>query len=65
MAGILRVAPWEGRVTLDDGQVIPITNWLAGKDEVSGPEIAGSFVAGPDADGVWYAAELSEDDFDD
>lgn len=62
--GILSVDAWNGKVTLTDGQVILVTNWLAGREEVGGPEIATTFVAGPDADGIWWAAELQEDDFD-
>lgn len=66
--GILSVSIERQEVTLSDGQVIPITNWLLGdKDAVfdeNGEGDADRWVAGPDADGLWYAALLKEEDAD-
>lgn len=62
--GILSVRAWDGEVTLTDGQVLPITNWINGEYDMPGPAMARTFVAGPDADGKWYAAALEEEDFD-
>lgn len=61
---ILGVSIESGTVTLEDGQVVPITNWFCGGEEIAGPETATTFVAGPCADGQWYAGTLEEDDFE-
>lgn len=49
-------------VTLSDGQVISITNYYLGDQEVAGGDLADRFVAGPDADGNWHASLFAEDD---
>lgn len=49
---------------LADGQRVPITNWLRGREEVAGPSHATTVVGGPCADGKWYATVLEEEDFE-
>lgn len=54
----------ERHATLTDGQRIPITNFLRGREEIGGPDTATTFVAGPCADGMWYAAQILDEDRD-
>lgn len=58
-----------GKVILADGQRAPITKYLGPEDKApaDGEEVAGfdwvaSVVAGPDADGNWIVAAVSDDD---
>ena len=46
---------------LNDGQLIPITNWLLDGEDCE-PEDAMSCVCGPCSKGKWYVVDLSEMD---
>lgn len=63
--GIMAVRLARKSVTLLDGQRIPITNWLTKTDEVGTAAAADRFVAGPCADGLWYGAEILDEDRED
>lgn len=53
-----------GYVQLEDGQRLPVTNWICGQAELPGPDGALAVVAGPDADGQWWCAAIIEEDRD-
>ena len=59
----------DGVVVLADGQLLPITRYLGDPDAapddgalVEGFDWVTSVVAGPDADGDWYAVHVSDED---
>jgi hypothetical protein len=49
----------EAIVLTDDGQILPVTEWLCGEDQVE-PDVATSCVCGPMADGRWMAVDLTQ-----
>ena len=64
MTHISSICLGKRQVQLSDGQIVPITNWLLGDMEVLPPCDCDRIVAGPDGDGMWYGALLSEEILD-
>lgn len=46
--------------SLSNGEVIPVTTWFGPDGEESGADEATAAVAGPSADGAWFAIKLVE-----
>lgn len=71
MTGVASINLQDGVVVLTDGQHVPITKYLgppegapSDGESVDGFEWVTAIVAGPDADGNWISAPITEEDRD-